>query len=581
MSSRQAVDYTSAEKYPPIHVTSTEKYPPKYFHQRASQSKVTSTEKYSPESSSQAVASFIGYSPESRLSRRQTVDPIPAPEFRSISISDELYPETIGRSDFPGLDGLSVYAFMKDLKGPPQPKRKKLLDHWDMSSPPQPKRKNLLDHWDTSSPPQPKRKTWLDPITPPQPKRKNEVLTDIKNGWGEHVKVRTLPKYHPNKKLLENRMAISTLRDVMNRLQLCIRSLSIQASYSDDPLSAKLQTPENCEFYLDFWKSLSGTSFFIDIQRRRGDHLTANRYIRQLIDASKEFDETCSSNIPFDRSFNRQQLQKLEVFLNKAINNNADWNIPETPEKLANNAVDKVHALLESKRLDARKRGLEQLADMTDLNRTMSQTAKAASLVVLSGLSPLAETWEKASYIQDVIIRLILQKEFQDDDQVFALSGTEMKCDKIKPFLPPAESMSRNRPRYYEEFMSELFLLALKILVQSLEVASCFQDEQDEFRLFHFVKQYVTNSMDRTLKQCIARVNRGSPASHSLCIGYLACKALRLFATSDPYLRKCVKEDKIFRGFILEAVFVGKASHSLLKMESEKLWLTIYGEAAF
>jgi hypothetical protein len=349
--------------------------------------------------------------------------------------------------------------------------------------------------------------------------------------------VRTLPKYHPSKKLLKNPMSMKTLGDVINRLQQCIRSMSIQASYTNSPLSAKLQTPENCEFYLDFWKSSTGNEFYIDIQRRRGDHLIANMYIRKLLDAAKEFDE---NDYTSERSFNNQQMQSLESFLKKAMKN-SDWMPPQSPEDATKIAMENIHSSLMSKRLDARKNGLKQLVGMTDLHRTMSPAACSASMVVLAGKPKAPDFADKAMDIHEAIIRLIQSKEFEGDDQLFASSGVDMDLADVEPFFQN-DTMSRNRPRYYEELMNEFHQLALTILVQVLEVASCFEDQFSQV-VRYFVEKYVTTQgMDITLKECIAKV-KGPPASLSLSTGYLACKALRILAKSDDYLRKCVEED--------------------------------------
>merc|ERR1712150_88603 len=131
-------------------------------------------------------------------------------------------------------------------------------------------------------------------------------------------------------------------------------------------------------------------------------------------------------------------------------------------------------------------------------------------------------------------------------------------------------TLKRNRPRYYEEFMNDLHHMALTIFVQALEVAMCFQDEMgNEIR--NFCEIYVRQGIQRILNDCIAKVTSAPLENQSLSTGCLACKALRILASADSFLRNRVSKDSRTRKNILEAAMVGKARHAMLEDESERL----------
>eukprot|EP00980_Cylindrotheca_fusiformis_P031370 scaffold26260_cov259-Cylindrotheca_fusiformis.AAC.1 len=122
--------------------------------------------------------------------------------------------------------------------------------------------------------------------------------------------------------------------------------------------------------------------------------------------------------------------------------------------------------------------GLETLVVVTDLAKTLKSTACMAATLILAGKAPEASVLDnqKAKDIQNVLNLLIKHKEFEGDDERFGASGSDMDIDGVEPFFHKVEC-TRNRPHYYEEFMSELHYMGLRIIVQALEVAECFLDE--------------------------------------------------------------------------------------------------------
>jgi len=181
--------------------------------------------------------------------------------------------------------------------------------------------------------------------------------------------------------------------------------------------------------------------------------------------------------------------------------------------------------------------------------------------------------------IHKILIGVLQDAEFAGDANRFQ-DFTELPgdSDMNKSFHSRSLASSRKRPRYYEDFMSEIHNMAMTILVQSLEVATCFQQHKDLVQQF-VTNYYLTNdgAMNAVLERCIYQVN-DPLASHSLSKGYLACRALRILAESSSELRKQVESDDRTKSSILGALEVGESSHFLLHRESKVLHNLIYGQ---
>jgi hypothetical protein len=215
--------------------------------------------------------------------------------------------------------------------------------------------------------------------------------------------------------------------------------------------------------------------------------------------------------------------------------------------------------------------GLGFLSSYTDLKHTLSSTAIPSALVVLAGKSPTPQDEEECKEIQRILIWIIQYQEFEGDEELFP--SMKMQVDG-EQFLRSDEE-GNGRPPHYVEYMSEVYHLALTILVNSLEVVACFRQRlavEQEVRAFLDASELVSGAdmMYTTLKDCVRR------AEHKLSNGYLACKALRLLAESQPALRKQLMIDTEVGKHIQEALKIGNERHVLLAAESKKLHDCLY-----
>jgi hypothetical protein len=389
-------------------------------------------------------------------------------------------------------------------------------------------------------------------------------------GWDPHqIELPPLPVYFP-RDMIKLELPMNEFNGVLERLPRCIRTLSIQAEYQNTPVSAKLQTFEHVELYLKLWKG-EDEIFFIDIQRRKGDCLDANRYMHKLLDAAKG--EMPEESMPVDADIAAQQLHNVEALLQKVMATApaATFMAPQSPEETTRIAMDTVYESLTSKRLDLRKVGLEFLCCCTDLKRTIRATAVPSALVVLQAKPPSAEYASKCQDIQRILLKLLQHREFEDYDAPQDLMDVDSDAEE---FIPSDQENSRGRSTYYVEYISEVFHLALTILVNSLEVVACCSDQLDlqDFALdfFQTSQSISTAGIYQTLLDCVQRCDR------QLANGYLACKSLRLLAAAHPTIRDRLQHDTQAAAYLGKAVQLGRARHSLLQSESERLWKTLY-----
>jgi len=280
----------------------------------------------------------------------------------------------------------------------------------------------------------------------------------------------------------------------------------------------------------------------------------------------------------------------------------------QTPEQMTESAVRDVYGWLEqSRRLDLRRNALEYLLAMTDLKRTLSSQAIAGSIIVLRGkvswtevaASTSTELDIQARTIQSVLLSVLLNRELPCD-RAMLLEGATSKTSsnnsssnystnlEMRPYFPEVDddiaANSAELPEYYTEYMNELFHLALKILVQSLEVVACFSNSvsgcsvlnvgENTTKLLLDTASEVADGQDlyHTLLGCVGH------AESKLANGYLACKALRLLALDHPGIKEQIKVDSNAKQSIGYAYQVGQVCHTLLKDESYQLWQTVCGQ---
>jgi len=446
-------------------------------------------------------------------------------------------------------------------------------------------------------------------------------------GWDiSKIQIQNLPLYFPHG-MLQWQFPLRDLPQILGRIAMQLRASSVQASLVHRPLSAKLQTcHENVELYLVFFRENTTRGdddddavVSMSIQRHKGDHMVANRCIQHLVDAAKGVQREESDEIKaMDTDTTANALLALEGLIERYAAESAsaqsqnDQNhhpfLNQTPAQMTESAVRDVYSWLEqSSRLDLRRNALEYLLAMTNLKQTISSQAIAGSIIVLQGkvssieatASTSTELDIQARTIQSILLSVLLNRELPCDRVMFledATSNTSSnKCSsnydtdlEIRPYFPEVDdniaANSANLPEYYTEYMNELFHLALKILVQSLEVVACFSNSLSGCS--------VLNVRENTTKMLLAtasEVAEGQDLYHTLlgCVGhaesklangYLACKALRLLALDHPGIKEQIKVDSNAKQSIGYAYQVGQVRHTLLKDESYQLWQTVCGQ---
>lgn len=447
--------------------------------------------------------------------------------------------------------------------------------------------------------------------TPQQQKPVSKVESQPSFGWDKSricvENVQKLPMFFP-KDMIQWEFSSEDLFDVLERISKQFRESSIQASLIHEPLSAKLQTcHENAELYLVFFNNPSGM-VSMSLQRHKGDHIVANRFIRQLVDAAKgelSANDKDGSNVTVSAA----AVEKVEEFLARCEKENSTaktndkdgdreedqhhpfWN--QTPDQMTESAVREVGGWLvdQPRRLDLRRQALEYLLALTDLKQTMRTTAIAISLIVLKGkvLTPVtSELKSHPEMIQSILLEVLLTRELSGDRAMLAEDATNNHDREktsntsndvnleIHPYFPEVDEdvikAAADLPQHYTEFMNGLFNLALQILVQSLEVVACFPESFSSNginmgnQLFEAASRGAYDKdLYHTLLSCVSHVES------KLANGYLACKALRLLASDCPDIKDKIKIDKKAEEKIENALQVGLNRHTLLKEECHQL----------
>jgi len=448
------------------------------------------------------------------------------------------------------------------------------------------------------------------PVDQLQQQRSQLVLNTDKQpclGWdGSQIRVQNLPMYFP-RDMIHWEFSPQDLPDVLERISKHLRDSSVQTSFCDSPLSAKLQTCcDNAELYLVFFNERSGT-VSMSVQRHKGDHVAANQCIRRLVEAAKgllnEDDSDHNKVTDMDASVSANAVLAMERLMercteesaatqNKSQDNSQNEQhhpfLNQTPEKMTESAVQDVYGWLEqSHRLDLRQHAFEYLLVVTDLKRTLSSTVIATSHIVLQGRVPSSGSSElntHAQVIQEILLSVLLKREVPGDRAIFSETlskdsgnkNTDMDLE-MRPYFPEVDedvtTASVGLPQHYTDYMNELFNLALQILVQSLEVVACFPEQHSNFG----------GEMTKQLFATASRVADGKDLYHILlgCVGhaesklangYLACKALRLLASNHPGIKDQIKFDDNAKQSIGNAYQVGGMRHKLLRDESFQLW---------
>jgi hypothetical protein len=409
-------------------------------------------------------------------------------------------------------------------------------------------------------------------------------LLDLsKSGWKKPT-LRQVPIYHPTD-MCNNKLSLDNyqLSQILGNITECLRLMSIQANFFDDPVSAALLTTENIELHLSMWKSRTDNEVIIEVQRRRGDSLLFSRYARRIIDAAatETFD---AKEYKVDTALDFRFLQQTELVINSAV---ASMPIPGSSSQQESSdreqtfvAIDIVHSFLSSERLDARQLGLESLCVLTDPRRTSISTAVTAALAVLLGQAPTPETETACRTIHQVVMKLVQLREFGDGDNLFDDDSMGMDSDAQNVFPSEDEGTKKAaRPPEYVAFMSQMFHLALTTMVNAIEVVASFQDHEflqgmkAEEMAAKFLESARSNcrnaDMLQTLIDCVSRAERNQQ------IAFLSSKGLKFLGGASPLIREFLRRNS---EHVAKAYHVGCNSHDLLQTECNQLWIVLHSK---
>jgi hypothetical protein len=397
------------------------------------------------------------------------------------------------------------------------------------------------------------------------------------SGW-QTPQLRYASIYHPTD-LCTVRLPLANLDKILKRIPLCLRAMSIQANYMDDPVSAALLTLEDIEFQLCLWQSRTEQDIVnVEIQRRRGDAILSGRYARKILEAI-QVEDFQESDYQFDTSLNIRHLQDAESLVQRALASSSASSGPFTGVSSQEQTVmvlDTVHAYLHTERLDARHLGLESLCILTDPRRTSIATSISCARAVLLGEAPTEGSKAVCGYLHKFVMRLVQLREFGDEN--FGEADPMDVDSEAENFFPSSdedeEPSECKRPPEYVEFMSQLFRLALTAMINSIEVVASFKDQEPLCNenldtmtqdFLASAKEICEQDMLQTLVDCVARAKR---KQHN---AYLATKGLRYLWQASPAVRERLVKDFNVVKLVEEAAQIGYTRHALLQSEGEQL----------
>lgn len=387
--------------------------------------------------------------------------------------------------------------------------------------------------------------------------------------WGEmNISLASVTPYF-TQGLIKAELPNADMPETLNRIQSLCKENSIQARFEENPATLYLQTVDQMELRVKFWKSVSGDNFYIDIQRIRGDELRFNRLANEIVSTAKGTQEVGART---SADMDVEYIQSIEAIVDKVAPPVQDESVTNTLVS----AIDFAFHSLKSSQFGDRRAGLEALLYFTDLGRTTSSLACPISIVVLTGEGPKVtdtgkqtEIDEKCATIQNVLFKLIQEKDFDGDDllrQLLKDAPVGMQTFMPAPFGTPS-----SYPAQYADAIGQYFNLGLSILTNSLETLTCFARERglDMSKMSQsvFVKcqQLCASDIYETLVDCVAF------SKERTSDGFLAAKAIRFMAISFPELRFKLANDVKAKEAFKTANRVGETSHAMLLAECKKL----------
>lgn len=303
-----------------------------------------------------------------------------------------------------------------------------------------------------------------------------DTLAQLHGSRGQlwNPKLRAVPSYYPmerSHRIL--RVDDNTLRDVTQNIISCLRVMSVQALFSDDPARAALLSSDQVEMQVYLWEISGGREICVEIQRRQGDSVAFHRYGRHLLDAAGgDFDPS-----EFHDYGDAQYLKAAEKLLKSELAKSNDRD-----DALV--AIDIAASLLAKERLDARVLGLESLCILTDPRKSRMSTAMLASRAVILGSAGAVdeknhETFGIFGKIHEFVVNLVVNKTMDDEQSLVGEMEAEYDSDDDDFF--EVEEMEGRPPEYANAF-GAMLQFALTILSNAWEVMTSCQGSTDSMQ---------------------------------------------------------------------------------------------------
>jgi len=386
-----------------------------------------------------------------------------------------------------------------------------------------------------------------------------------------------VPTYYP---MEQTTISLSMERFVTGPILLnivnCLKIMSIQAKFVEDPVSAALLTEENVEIYLSFWKNDDSNKVIIEIQRRRGCSMTFHKYCRRIFDAAEnKFDDGEFQNVYAGDDVDLASLKKSEMLLHSEVTKN-----PSELREKSVMAIEIAHELIKKERVDARLLGLESLCLLTDARRTGLSTAVMTSVAVLLGVGPrqsdsLLSNANIFREVRDFILNVIQFRNLGDNELGKESNDIDPDSDD-EDFFDQDEDVE-GYPSHLKETLSVMIHLALTTVTNALEVMTnidvlnahpelCNRPDFVEISSAETIDAFLRYSEDFSSTNIVATlldgVRKAEKKPHN---AFLSTKGLRLICKPVLGVPLCLirKESSA----ISHALSIGRDSH--LKLERE------------
>lgn len=397
------------------------------------------------------------------------------------------------------------------------------------------------------------------------------------------------------------------LGTVLRRLQSFFRTNSIQATYTNGSVTdnttitarprsldispnrsatttttmVKLQTLGLVECVVKFWKGEGDNEVLVDIQKQRGDNYKYHHLmhdIRQVVQGPQEPQELLASN---KRA--REEPMSVEELL--AINRSVAM-LPVYPMQEVTDHTERVvnllHSNLTSGSFSLRASAIESLLQGTSLLCTVERHALEMAETVLTGRAPEAndpqlqdELNTKCQEIHDVLVHVLLNREFEGDDEWKNGFSHEFEEPQVGPTgISPFKKSRVEFNRQYESVMSRNVNKILGVFDNSLQTISSDRDNPQINR--EIVLSFYNNDKfiqeDGSNKLVSTLVGLMEEANQSMALAYRACRVLSGLCELSTEVNDEVRNNPQVRACVENQLAIAAEQNDGIDMERTRLF---------